>query len=157
MPGPVVALALSPDYPTDRLVYVGWEAKGKLEFQAAVARFRENNVEVSVGDAALCEMRGVKELIRFRDPVGYQHELFYAQKWTPRSFVPGRPHGGFVAGNRGFGHMVEATLFWHPWYRFSGAIKVCTAVVSWATVLALLPVLPRALALPGLATVTPPR
>jgi len=99
---------------TDRLLYIGWEAKGKLEFQAAVSRFRENKVEVTVGDAALCDKRGVKELIRFRDPVGYQHELFYAQKWTPRSFVPGRPHGGFVAGNRGFGHLVVITPEYPP-------------------------------------------
>lgn len=53
----------------------------------------------------------------------------------------------------GLGHLVEATIFWHPWYRFSALIKVCTALVSWATVLALLPVLPKALGLPGLAQV----
>lgn len=51
----------------------------------------------------------------------------------------------------GLGHLVEATLFWHPWYRLSGLVKVCTAVVSWATVLALVPAIPRALSLPGLA------
>lgn len=51
----------------------------------------------------------------------------------------------------GFGHFVEAIIFWHPWYRFSGLVKVVTAIVSWVTVLALVPVLPRALALPGLA------
>ena len=50
----------------------------------------------------------------------------------------------------GFGHLIESSLFWMPWYRFSASVKVCTAVVSWATVLALIPVLPRALALPGL-------
>lgn len=50
----------------------------------------------------------------------------------------------------GFGHLIEATLFWHPWYRFSAALKVCTALVSWATVGALIPILPRALLLPGL-------
>ena len=100
--------------PSDRLRYIGWEAKGKLEFQAAVARFREHNVELTVGDAQLCETRGVKELVRFRDPVGYQHELFYAQKWTPRSFVPGRAHGGFLGGHRGFGHIVVITPEYPP-------------------------------------------
>ena len=53
----------------------------------------------------------------------------------------------------GFGHLVEATIFWQPWYRFSGLVKVLTAVVSWATVLALVPILPQALSLPGLAAV----
>lgn len=50
----------------------------------------------------------------------------------------------------GIGHAVEASLFWTPWYRFSGLIKAVTAVVSWVTVLALIPLLPRVLALPGL-------
>ena len=50
-------------------------------------------------------------------------------------------------------HLVEATLFWQPWYRLSALIKVVTAVVSWITVLALIQVFPLALRLPGLATV----
>jgi len=37
----------------DRLAYIGWEAKGKIEFEAAIARFREHGVEVTMGDAAL--------------------------------------------------------------------------------------------------------
>lgn len=98
----------------DRIAYIGWEARGKLEFQAAVQRFRDAGVEVEVGDAALCELRGVKAVIRFRDPVGYQHELFYAQKWMPRSFTPGRPHGGFVADSRGLGHVVLITPEFPP-------------------------------------------
>lgn len=53
----------------------------------------------------------------------------------------------------GIGHAVEASLFWHPWYRFSGLVKLATALVSWATVIALIPMLPKALALPGLAKV----
>lgn len=98
----------------DRLAYIGWEARGRLEFIAAVAKFRAAGVELTVGDAALCEQRGVKELIRFRDPVGYQHELFYGQKWTPQSFVAGRRHGGFVADHRGLGHMVVITPQYTP-------------------------------------------
>lgn len=53
----------------------------------------------------------------------------------------------------GIGHLVEASLFWNPWYRLSGLVKVVTATVSWATVVALIPLLPKALALPGLALV----
>jgi 2,3-dihydroxybiphenyl 1,2-dioxygenase len=93
----------------DRLAYIGWEAMGRQAFDAAIKTFEANHVEITRGDAALCEMRGVRELIRFRDPVGYQHELFYGQKWTPRSFLPGRPHGGFLANERGAGHVVVIT------------------------------------------------
>jgi signal transduction histidine kinase/CheY-like chemotaxis protein len=51
----------------------------------------------------------------------------------------------------GFGHLIEAVIFWHPVYRFAGVWKLATAIVSWATVVALIPVVPQALHLPGLA------
>jgi PAS domain S-box-containing protein len=47
-------------------------------------------------------------------------------------------------------HLIEASIFWHPWYRLSGLFKVGTAVVSWATVAALIPIVPRLLSLPRL-------
>jgi PAS domain S-box-containing protein len=53
----------------------------------------------------------------------------------------------------GLTHLIEATIFWHPWYRLSGLLKAVTAVVSWVTVMALIRVIPSALALPGLAEV----
>jgi signal transduction histidine kinase/ActR/RegA family two-component response regulator len=51
----------------------------------------------------------------------------------------------------GFGHLIEAIIFWHPVYRFAGLVKLTTAVASWATVVALVPIIPKALHLPGLA------
>lgn len=48
----------------------------------------------------------------------------------------------------GSGHLVEAIIFWHPVYRFDGLVKFATAIISWATVLALLPVIPKVLDLP---------
>ena len=98
----------------DRIAYIGWEARNRVDFIAACERFKEYNVEITFGDAESCEKRGVKELIRFRDPAGYQHELFYAQKWTPRSFVAGRPHGGFICDDRGVGHIVLITPEFGP-------------------------------------------
>lgn len=50
----------------------------------------------------------------------------------------------------GSGHLVEATIFWFPVYRFDGAVKLATAIISWTTVLALLPVIPKVLDLPKL-------
>jgi PAS domain S-box-containing protein len=47
-------------------------------------------------------------------------------------------------------HLLDALIFWWPAYRFSGLFKFMTAVVSWTTVLALLPVIPKALNLPQL-------
>jgi signal transduction histidine kinase/CheY-like chemotaxis protein len=51
----------------------------------------------------------------------------------------------------GFGHLLEAIIFWQPVYRFAGLIKFTTAVVSWSTVIALVYIVPQALHLPGLA------
>jgi len=51
----------------------------------------------------------------------------------------------------GFGHLLEAIIFWHPVYRFAGVVKLVTAIVSWGTVVALVFVVPHALKFPGLA------
>src|SRR4051794_12199294 len=40
-------------------------------------------------------------------------------------------------------HLVEALIFRYPIYRFAGVMKAVTAVVSWITVIALIPVIPR--------------
>ena len=47
----------------------------------------------------------------------------------------------------GFTHFIEFVTYSVPVYRLSGLIKIETAIVSWATVLALIPLIPKALAL----------
>lgn len=47
----------------------------------------------------------------------------------------------------GFGHLIDATVFWQPRYRLLTAVKLITGVASWLTVMALVRVLPKALAL----------
>jgi signal transduction histidine kinase/ActR/RegA family two-component response regulator len=44
-------------------------------------------------------------------------------------------------------HLMEAVIFWWPNYRLAGAIKLFTAGVSWATVIALYRVVPGVLAM----------
>jgi PAS domain S-box-containing protein len=44
-------------------------------------------------------------------------------------------------------HLMDALMFWWPAYRLSGLIYFITAIISWAAVLALIPVIPKALAL----------
>jgi signal transduction histidine kinase/ActR/RegA family two-component response regulator len=48
-------------------------------------------------------------------------------------------------------HLIEAIIFWQPVYRFAGVVKLFTAAVSWATVVALVHVVPQVLHFPGLA------
>lgn len=51
----------------------------------------------------------------------------------------------------GMTHLVDALIFYWPVYRLGGLLKLCTAVASWMTVLAMVSVVPQALSLPGLA------
>jgi len=56
--------------------------------------------------------------------------------------------GAFILGC-GTTHLMEVWTVWHPVYLFSGAIKAATAVASVATTLLLVPLVPKALALPS--------
>ncbi|REK08959.1 MAG: PAS domain S-box protein [Planctomycetota bacterium] len=47
----------------------------------------------------------------------------------------------------GLTHLLDAVMFWWPGYRLLGLVELITAVVSWATVVVLVPMVPRALAL----------
>jgi PAS domain S-box-containing protein len=40
-------------------------------------------------------------------------------------------------------HLLDAIMFEYPVYRVAGVMKMVTAIVSWATVIALIPVVPR--------------
>ncbi|MBL9125312.1 MAG: PAS domain S-box protein, partial [Planctomycetaceae bacterium] len=44
-------------------------------------------------------------------------------------------------------HLMDAVIFWWPAYRLATLIKLATAAVSWATVLALVPITPLVLAM----------
>ena len=55
---------------------------------------------------------------------------------------------GFIL-SCGLVHLIDATLFWKPWYRLSGIAKLATAVLSWGTVLALIQIMPQAMSIPG--------
>lgn len=54
--------------------------------------------------------------------------------------------GAFIVAC-GLTHLLDAILLDHPMYRLAALMKVITAAVSWATVIALVPVVPQALAL----------
>ncbi len=51
----------------------------------------------------------------------------------------------------GFTHLTEAIIFYYPVYRFLALLLVITAIISWITVFALVPIVPRLLALPSMA------
>ena len=67
---------------TDRVAYIGWEAKGKIEFEQAVARFREHGVELAFGDAALLEQRQLRNR-----RLAFYESLDPAQQAQVRAFL----------------------------------------------------------------------
>jgi PAS domain S-box-containing protein len=54
--------------------------------------------------------------------------------------------GGFILFC-GTTHLMEAIIFWWPAYRLAGMIKLATAIISWATVIALVPLAPKVLSM----------
>ncbi len=44
-------------------------------------------------------------------------------------------------------HLMDAMIFYWPAYRLLGVLKLITAVVSWATVIVFIPIIPRALSM----------
>ena len=71
--------------------------------------------------------------------------VFFVRRHLPFKYVF-LLFGAFIL-TCGTSHLVDATIFWWPIYRFSGFIKLITAIVSWATVCTLIYVAPKALAL----------
>ncbi len=49
-------------------------------------------------------------------------------------------------------HLIEAIIFWYPIYPLQGVVKLFTALVSIAAVLATANIMPKALAIPGIAS-----
>ena len=47
----------------------------------------------------------------------------------------------------GTAHLMDALVFWWPAYRLAGIMKLVTAIISWATVFALIYIAPKAFAL----------
>ena len=72
---------------------------------------------------------------------------FAAKKRHEVPFLPVFVLFGMFILACGTTHLLEAIIFWEPVYRFAGLVKLLTAVVSWATVIMLVPIVPRALAL----------
>jgi extradiol dioxygenase len=91
----------------DELQYLGWEVPGPLALDEAVEDLRRAKIVAEHGSAEDCRKRWVEGLVRFRDPWGLHHELFYGQR-SLMSFRPTRDISGFVTGGLGLGHVVLA-------------------------------------------------
>ena len=91
----------------DRLAYLGWEVPDVDEFKVALKELEGHGLDAELGTKAEAQQRGVREFVRFHDPSGYVHEVFWGALFMPGTFRPGRAmSGGFVGGAQGVGHAV---------------------------------------------------
>ena len=97
----------------------GWEVRDPAAFAAAVAALQHADIALEPGDAALCRLRRVQQLVSFADPSGNRHELVWGfqSDFLPFASPVGVPH--FVTGDIGMGHTVlpaprfdETLRFW---------------------------------------------
>lgn len=88
------------------LAYLGWELPDRHAL--AVARGHLEDCGVVFEDAGERTARGVSDLIRFRDPWGHAHELFYgAPTELDAPFASPAGISGFLTEN-GMGHVMLA-------------------------------------------------
>lgn len=103
----------------DGYVASGWEVRDQAGFDAAVAALRQAGTAIEPGDAALCGLRCVQQLVMFTDPSGNRHELVYGFKSDFAHFASPAGVARFITGDIGMGHTVlpapkfdETLRFW---------------------------------------------
>jgi len=88
------------------LAYAGWEVADRAGLEQVAARLRAAGVAVERPGPELRDARGVADLLRFRDPWGQAHEVFYGAFHDLESdFVSPAGVAGFVTEN-GIGHLL---------------------------------------------------
>jgi 2,3-dihydroxybiphenyl 1,2-dioxygenase len=93
----------------DDLAFIGWQVADEAELQALVTRLRAANVDVSDGSAELAARRRVRRLVTLLDPDGIPLELYCGPERVAEPFRSPLVQSGFVAGERGLGHVVLAS------------------------------------------------
>jgi len=88
----------------DAVAYLGWEVATAQAFTDAVGKLTAAKVEVTPGTQTQAKARQVLEFAAFKDPNGFQGELYYGPLIEERPFLPTRPISGFVTGIHGLGH-----------------------------------------------------
>jgi len=90
----------------DDVAFIGWQVDDEAAFAATLARLRTAGVDVVLGSPADAARRHVARVARFRDPGGVPTEIFHGPEMASEPFRSDRVRSGFVAGERGLGHVV---------------------------------------------------
>ncbi len=92
----------------DDLVAVGWQVENETALNEIVARLRASGVAVEEGSGAEAARRRVARLVKLRDPAGTPTEIFFGPERAAEPFRSRLVRAGFVADERGLGHVVLA-------------------------------------------------
>jgi 2,3-dihydroxybiphenyl 1,2-dioxygenase len=104
--------------PADDLVLLGWQVDDEEALQTIVARLRAAGIEVTDGTPAEAAERHVQRLVKLADPDGNATELYYGAERVAEPFRSPIVHSGFVAEERGLGHVVIAAKDPQKSYQF---------------------------------------
>jgi 2,3-dihydroxybiphenyl 1,2-dioxygenase len=89
--------------PRDDVAFVGWEVD---DLEPHLVRLRNAGVTVREGSPEEAARRRVRRFVRFEDPAGLPTELFCGAQLANQPFVSPVVRSGFVADERGLGHIV---------------------------------------------------
>jgi len=91
----------------DDVAFVGWEVADQEALQELAAKLKGAGIETTIGTDAEAQIRGVAELLRFKDPSGIPTEVYFGPMMNfENPFQSPRPLSGFVTGTMGLGHIV---------------------------------------------------
>ena len=91
--------------PAEDVAFLGWEVADEATLDQLAAKLRAAGVVVEDGDAGA---RRVRKLLRCQDPSGLSTELVVGLEAARAPFKSQTVRSGFVADERGFGHVVLA-------------------------------------------------
>jgi len=93
--------------PRDDIVAAGFEVDSEAQFDALRARLEAAGHPLRHASSAACAERGVRAMMCFEDPSGLAVEVSCGALLRPqRPCLPPLPHGGFVTGRQGLGHLM---------------------------------------------------
>ena len=96
---------------TDRDCYgvSGWEVANKEAFETAVKELETADIDIALGSAEEAEARMVQQLVKFNDPDGNRHEIFWGPIQDFNHFVSPTGVSKFITTDLGLGHTVLPT------------------------------------------------
>lgn len=90
----------------DSYGFSGWEVNGPEAFADAISTLEEAGVAYERASEELIAARRVQDLVRFADPEGNQHEVYWGPVSDFAQFASPVGIKSFVTGEQGFGHVV---------------------------------------------------